>query len=138
MSGVQNPPTASMTVASGAAGVFPVSFGLYPQEGSRALSVQYDWTARRSYTEDLSQLQARGMETTIQTLYFDNSTVSAYVTLNVAGTVQVLILPPTAQGILPVFFATPTFSISVPATLAGVTRLILLNVPTQAIGTWVA
>lgn len=127
----------SMTVASGAAGVFPVSFGLYPREGSRCVSAQYDWTSRTSYNEDLSQLVARGVETTIQSAWIDNSTCAEYVTLTVSGTGQVLTVPPISQALFPLFFTgTPGFSVSVPAASASVTRLILLNVPTQAIGTW--
>jgi hypothetical protein len=135
--GLQLPPSASMTVSGNTAGVFPVSFGYFPSEGSRCVSVQYDWTSRTSYAEDLSQLVARGVETTIQGVYVDNSTVAQYVTLSVAGTGQILIVPPYSQGLFPVFFTgTPSYAISVPASAASVTRLILLNVPPQSVGVW--
>jgi hypothetical protein len=126
-----------MTVSGNTAGVFPVSFGYFPSEGSRCVSVQYDWTSRTSYAEDLSQLVARGVETTIQGVYVDNSTVAQYVTLSVAGTGQILIVPPYAQGLFPLFFTgTPSFVLSIPNQAACVTRLMLLNVPPQSVGVW--
>lgn len=128
-----------MTIASRAYGVFPIAYGLYPQEGSRAVSLQYNWTAQSSYTEDLSQLVARGIETTIQAVYFDNSGVSQYVTLYIGASGQVAVLPPTTQGVLPLFFTgTPVFSLSIPNSESSVTRLLLLNVPPQTVGIWTA
>ena len=140
MSGtIQGAPTASMTVASGAAGVFPVSFGYYPREGSRAVSAQYSWAAQTGYVEDLSQLAAKGVETTIQGVFIDNSTVPYPVTLTVLGTEQICVIPPNAQGMFPLFFSgTPALQITTTAVNSGVTRLYLLNVPLGGAATWSA
>lgn len=143
MDGVVNPlgpvllPTGSQTVSAQRSSVMPIAFGYYPQEGSRAVAVQYSWTAQTSYVEDLSQLVARGVETTIQGVYVDNSSVSQFVTLVVNGTGQVLTIAPYAQGIYPLFFTgTPGFTLSIPGSDPGTTRLQLLNVPPQSVGTW--
>ena len=134
---VQASPTASMTVSAGQSGVFPVAFGYYPAEGPRAVAAQYDWTGQTAYAEDLSQLVARGVETTIQSVFVDNSTVGEYVTLTVAGTGQVVSIQPYCQGLFPLFFTgTPAFTLTVSAATPAVTRLTLLNVPPTAAGLW--
>jgi hypothetical protein len=131
MSGtIQPAQTGSLTVASGAFGVFPVSYGYYPAEGSRCVTAQYNWTSQAAYAEDLSGLAAMGVETTIQSAFVDNSTVAQPVTMTIGGTGQVVVIPPFAQAIVPLFFVgTPSFAISVAATAAAVTRVYLLNVP---------
>jgi hypothetical protein len=138
MSGtLQPPPTATMSVASGASGVFPVSFGYYPAEGSRCVSAQYNWATQAGYAEDLSQLAARGIETTIQSVFVDNAANTQAVTLVIGGSGQVVVIPPLAQGTFPLYFTgTPSFTISVPAAAAGLTRLFLLNVPGSGAGVW--
>jgi hypothetical protein len=126
-----------MTISANTAGVFPISFGYYPQEGSRAISAQYDWTSQTSYNEDLSQLVARGVETTIQGVFADNSTSAQFVTMLVSVTGQVLIIPPGIQGVFPLFFTgNPSFTLSVPSVASAVTRLIFLNVPPQTTVIW--
>lgn len=140
MSGtIQSPPTSAMTVVSGATGVFPVSYGYYPSEGSRGVTAQYTWASVTGYNEDLSVLAAMGVETTPQAAYVDNSTVGTAVTLTVKGTGQVVTIPAGAQGVFPLFFtSTPGLFISTTATGAGVTRVTYLNVPTNAAGVWSA
>jgi hypothetical protein len=136
---LQPAPTASMLVSSGAAGVFPTSFGYYPVEGSRVVQAQYNWGGQASYNEDLSQLVARGVETTIQSVYVDNSANPQAVTLMVSGTGQVVIVPPNQQGTYPLFFTgAPSLMIFVPnvGTANTVTRCHYLNVPTNTAGTW--
>lgn len=140
MSGsLAQPNTGSMTLASGAAGAFPVGFGYYPPEGSRVVSAQYLWTTQLSYNEDLSQLVARGIETSIQSAWIDNSACSFPVVMTIGGTQQTIVIPPYSFGMYPVFFTgTPSFNI----TSAGannnavggfsspaLTRVLLLNVP---------
>lgn len=138
MSGtIQTPPTSAMTVTSGATGVFPVSYGYYPVEGSRGVTAQYTWAGVTGYNEDLSVLSAMGVETTPQAAYVDNSTVTTAVTLTVKGTGQVVTVPAGSQGIFPLFFtATPGLFISTTGTGSGVTRVTYLNVPTNAAGVW--
>lgn len=132
MSGtIQPAQTGSLTVASGAFGVFPVSYGYYPAEGSRCVTAQYNWTTQ-GYAEDLSGLPAMGVETTIQSAFIDNSSNPQAVTLTVGGTGQVVVIPPNSQTVVPLFFVgTPSYSISVPTVGAAsaVTRVYLLNVP---------
>jgi hypothetical protein len=138
-SNTQTAPTATMSIASGAAAAGPVSYGYYPQEGSRALTAQYNWTSQTGYVEDLSQVTAKGIETTIQSVFVDNSENTLPVVILVNGTGQKLQVPASAQGVFPLFFSgAPGFQIYVPATLAGaVTRCIFLNVPAQtAAGIW--
>lgn len=135
MSGsIQPVGTASMTVASGAAGVFPTATGYYPPEGSRVVSAQYNWTAQTGYVDDLSQLVARGVETTIQSAYIDNSQCAMPVTVTVAGTDQVVVVPAFNEGVYPLLFTgTPQVQLSVAQVLSGaVTRVYYINFPLGA------
>ena len=145
MSGsIQQPPTATMSIAANTGGVYPIGFGYYPQEGSKAVSVQYAWGAGiTGYAEDLSQLVARGVQTAIQAVYIDNSQSTGDVALTVNGSGQVIVCPSGYQGVAPIFFTgTPGFAIQTvtdyvtPSTCTGVTRLIFLNVPAQSAGFW--
>ena len=136
-SNVQGAPTASMTISAGQESVFSIGFGYYPQEGSRCVSAQYNWTAQLGYFEDLSQLVARGVETAIQAVYIDNTTCPQIVTMTIGGTGQLIVCPANSQGVFPCFFTgTPQFTLSVASASASVTRLYLLNVPAQAAGVW--
>jgi predicted outer membrane repeat protein len=139
MSGtVQAAQTGAQTVASGAAGVFPTSFGYYPAEGSRCITAIYTWPAATlGYNEDLSQLEARGVETTVQSAYVDNSGCGQPVTFLVLGTGQNITVPANTQQIIPLFFTgTPQLMISVPATDVGSTRVYYLNVPGASSSSW--
>jgi hypothetical protein len=138
MSGsTQAAPTASMTVSAGQANIFPVSVGYYPREGSRCVTAQYNWTAQAAYFEDLSQLEAHGVETTIQCAYVDNSLCSQGVVITVAATGQVVNIPASSQGVIPLLFSgAASFSISTSAALSNaVTRVSLLNFPLSS-GMW--
>src|SRR5271165_3728542 len=128
----------TLNVASGAAGVFPIGFGYYPVEGSRAITLQYSWTTNTGFNEDLSQLVAKGIETTIQGAWIDNSSNGVAVTLFIPALNQLINVPAYSQGIFPVFFTgTPGFQISVGAIFSGgVTRVTLINTPPQASGIW--
>jgi hypothetical protein len=138
MSGnIQPSPTATMTVSGGQAGISPVGFGYYPAEGSRVVSAQYSWATLTGYAEDLSGLVARGVQTAIQSAFVDNSTNPNAVTITVLGTDQVVVVPANSQGVFPLFFTgAPGFTIAVASTNAGVTRLYLLNVPSNTCGMW--
>lgn len=140
MSGsVSSPNIGTMSVASGAAAAFPVGFGYYPPEGSRVVSAQYNFSAQLAYAEDLSQLVARGVETSIQSVWIDNSQNSFVVTLVVTGSQQTIIVPPNTVGMYPVFFTgSPGFYIASAGAnnndvtgfvTPAVTRVLLLNVP---------
>ena len=151
MSGtVQGAQNGTQLISSGAAGVLPSSFGTYPNEGTRVVTAQYNWIANNQFNEDCSQLAARGMITTPQSMFVDNSANAAIVTITINGTSQVLEVPSFSQGVFPVFFTgTPGYSIQSPITsvanlLIGnppyvpVTRVYLLNVPAQSAGLWSA
>jgi hypothetical protein len=121
-----------MTVASGQAWVSPVGFGYYPNEGPRCVSAQYNWTSQAGFTEDLSGLVGRGVATTIQSVFIDNSGNSQPVTLTVNGTLQTLVVAGHSQGMFPLFFTgQPGFQLTTTAPIAAVTRLNLLNVPSN-------
>ena len=138
MSGnLQGQNLATMLVSSGAAGIMPTSYGYYPHEGSRVVSAAYSWATQTGYVEDLSQLVARGVETTIQSAWIDNSQCTQAVTIMISGSDQVLVIPANSQGCYP-FLCTgaPGFQISVAATVAGgLTRVGLLNLPVT-MGPW--
>ena len=142
MSGsLSQPNTASMTVASGNAGVFPIGYGYYPPEGSRAVSAQYNFadngiTTGQTFYEDLSQLVARGVETSIQSAYIDNTANNYDVTITLGGSGQTLLIPADSSGIFPLFFTgTPNLYISCPGSInknggtQSLTRVTYLNVP---------
>src|SRR3954463_11408115 len=132
MSGtVQGAQTGAQTIASGSAGIFPITYGYYPAEGSRAISAIYTWpVGTLGYYEDLSQLEARGIETTIQSAYVDNSGCAQPVTFLVLGTGQNITVGANRQQVIPLFFTgTPQVQISVAATDPGQTRVYYLNVP---------
>jgi hypothetical protein len=131
MSGTQqNAGTGSQTLASGTASITPIGYGYSPPEGSRALYTQYNWASAPSFYEDGSQVVAKGLETCIQGVFIDNSTVAMPVTIYI-NPHQSLICPAYSQGVFPVFFSgNPQYEISVPNTLAiGTTRLTWLNIP---------
>lgn len=140
MSGsIQPAQTGAATISSGAAGVFPVTYGYYPEEGSRAISAIYPWSATTGYFEDLSQLQARGVETTVQSAFVDNSTCGQPVTLQVSGTNQIVIIRANAQGMVPLFFTgAGSLQVSVPAVDAGLTRIQYMNTPLISGAEWSA
>ncbi len=129
----------ALTIASGQSGVFPVSFGYYPAEGSRCVTAVYNWATLTGYVEDLSQLVAKGVETSIQSVFVDNSQCLTPVTITVGGTGQVLVCQASGQGMYPLLFTgTPNYQIATTATgAASVTRLYLLNVP-GGVGSWPA
>lgn len=131
MSGtLQAAPTATQTVASGGAGIMPIGFGYYPQEGSRCVTAQYNWLTQAGYAEDFSQLVDRGMATAIQAVYVDNSTNTQSVTFTIGGTGQVITCPASSQGIFPLFMTgQPTLQITTQAPINAVTRCYFLNVP---------
>lgn len=139
----QGAPTASSTVSAGQAGVMNVAYGCYPSEGSRCVTAQYSWGGGiLFYVEDLSQLVAKGVETSIQTVFIDNSTNPDPIVMTINGTGQVVECPAAAQGVFPVFFTgTPGFVIqsgtSQPETAGAVTRCYFLNTPGQA-AVWAA
>lgn len=136
MSGIiQKAPTAAQTLASGTEGVFAVGYGYYPGEGSRCVTVIYDWTVLSGYAEDASQLVSKGLESTVQSVYIDNSGNTQSVTMTVQGTGQVIVCPASSQGIFPLFFTgVPSFNIittaaGVPTPIAASTRCYFLNFP---------
>jgi hypothetical protein len=151
MSGSQLPlSSGTLSFAGNNGAVFPIGFGYYPPEGSRAVNLQYAWASSasptpQSYNEDLSQAVARGIETSIQSVYIDNSSSSNIVTIVVAGTNQVIVCQPGYQGLSPIFFTgTPYYSITCSAPMGiaviaiGVTRVTFLNVPSQGSAFWPA
>lgn len=140
MSGnIQNADLGLKLVSSGAAPTQPISVGYYPEEGSRVVGAAYVWTTVTGYVEDLSQLVARGMETTIQTAYVDNSGSAQPVTILIYGTDQIIVAPANSQGCYPCFFTgIPGFQISVPAVASGgITKIHFLNVG-LTMGPWQA
>jgi hypothetical protein len=148
MSGTFQPMSpGSQTIASGNFGVMPISFGYYPIEGSRCVTVQYNWSTQNSYTEDLSTaLESHGIVTSIQSVYIDNSQNLNSVSITVQTTGQVIICPPQSQGIFPLLFSGAagfTIQSSLGGVSAGgtpnqVTRLYLFNVPANSSGVWSA
>lgn len=136
MSGIVQTDTATRTVASGSAAVFPLAYSAWPQEGTRGIAMQYNFTSQASFTEDLSQVVAKGESVPLQTAYVDNSGNSQGVQFIIPGLGQVINVPANSQAILPFLFNPdgPAFSITtlaagVPTPIAATTRVILLNVP---------
>lgn len=136
MSGIIQPAdTATRTIAGESAGIFNVGYGYYPQEGSRVVSTQYNWTAQSGFAEDLSQLQGKGIETTLQSVYVDNGSNTQPVTITVAGSGQVVTVPASSQGVFPLFisgmgsFIIVTTAAGVPTPIAATTRCYFLNMP---------
>lgn len=129
--------TGTLTVSNAGAGAFPTGIGYYPSEGSRVITLQYQWQNQVAYSEDLSQLVARGVESTIQTVWVDNSTNSNFVQIYVPATGHVIVVPAFSQGLFPIFFTgTPAYQVSTSAASATVTRLSFLNVSCAASGVW--
>jgi hypothetical protein len=117
----------------------PVSFGYYPEEGSRVVTAQYDWATVTSFNEDCSQLVAKGIETSIQSAYIDNSNNPNFVSLLVGGSLHLIIITAFSQGIVPLFFTgTPNFQVYVNSVANATTRLYLLNVPCGGAQVWPA
>lgn len=136
MSGtMQAASTGSMPLSGGNVAINPIGFGYYPSEGSRGVSLQYNWTVDIGFNEDLSQIVAKGVQTAIQGVWIDNSSNPEAVIMTINGTGQVIVCPGLAQGVFPAFFTgVPGYQIAVQQVAANgatpaVTRLILLNAP---------
>lgn len=131
--------TGTLNINNKGAGAFPVGFGYYPEEGSRAITLQYNWQEQDVYVEDLNQLVSMGVETSIQSAFIDNSQNLYMVLLQIQGSGQVIVVPPNSQGIIPMLFTgTPMMQISSPTPSNGVTRISMLNVPCNAADFWPA
>lgn len=119
----------SSTIASGRAGIAPISYGYHPQEGSRSVSLQFDWRTRTSYTDDLSQLVAMGIESTVQTIVVDNTDNPQSVTFTFFDTGQTIVCPGNSLGYFPIFVtAGGLFTAAVPFLAVATTRVEFLNV----------
>lgn len=131
MSGIiQSAQSASQTISSRSAGVTNVGYGYYPGEGSRCVTTQYSWLAQLAYAEDLSQLVALGVETTIQSVYVDNADNPQTVTITVPGTGQVVKIPGGSQGVYPLFLPdAASVNIITSALINATTRIYWLNMP---------
>lgn len=131
--------TGTRNINNKGAGAFPVSFGYYPEEGSRAITLQWNFQQQNFFVEDLSQLVAMGVETSIQAGFCDNSRNGYAVTFTVQGSSQAIQVPAWSQGVFPLFFTgTPMLQINCPVASNGVTALTLLNVPINAADFWPA
>lgn len=119
----------SSTIASGQAPVAPIACGLYPDEGSRCVSLQFDWRTRASYTDDLSQLMARGLLTTVQTAVVDNTGNAQSVSLTCFDTGQTIVCPAYAMGYFPIFVTGGLIIVSTDRPVVATTRVELVNVP---------
>ncbi len=137
----QSPNTATLSLAGNAQAVNNIATGTYPPEGSRAVTVQYNWNTQTAYSEDLQSLVARGVESTIQGAFIDNTSNAAEVIFYIPGTMQSIMVPPYSYVIAPALFGSAlNFQISIPSfpTITGsgfppipsnLTRVHLLNVP---------
>lgn len=134
MSGnIQGPQTATQLISAGQAIIASTTTGYYPAEGSRVVGSQYNWTANLAFAEDLSQLVAKGVETSIQSVFMDNSTTATPVSIYVLGSGQVLVCPAFSQATYPILFTgAPGFIISTTAQAASLTRCHFLNIPLSA------
>ena len=138
MSGsLQAQQTGSLTLAGGAGTAFPIGMGYFPSEGSRAVTLQYQFLGApvsgglAGYTEVLTNLVAQGVESTIQGVWIDNAANPQAVTFFVPATGQYIYVPANYQGVFPVMFTgTPQYQLTcASALIAGITRVSLLNVP---------
>lgn len=136
----------NLTLSQGTASIVPVGFGYYPEEGSRVVTCQYNWGVQTSYAEDMSQLEARGVFTAIQSVFVDNSANLNSVAMTFQGTGHTLICPASSQAIFPLF-VTGQAAFLVQSSVAGltasqfasqVTRLYLMNTPANSGGVWAA
>lgn len=138
MSGTLQPAqTGSQTFAARNFGVTATGFGYYPPEGSRAISVQYNWGSQTGYNEDMGQLVEFGVVTSAQGVWIDNSQTPVAVTITINGTGQIITCAGTKQGFFPVFFSGyPGYQIVSNGISGTATRLIFVNTPPQCAGTW--
>jgi len=132
-----------VTISNGQAKSLPITIGLYPDEGTRSLTCNYDWTGTGTqYAEDGSSLVALGMETTPQAAWIDNSACPYPVQMVVNGTLQSVVIPPYSQGIVPLTFTgIPGYSVNLGGSAgssAGHTAVTLLNVPALGCDVWQA
>jgi hypothetical protein len=141
MSGSLQPlQSASQTVTGTAVAAMPTGCGYYPAEGSRVVNAIYNWATQAGYGEDLSQLVTLGLESSIQSVYIDNSQNTNAVQLIVPTSGQTINCTPYSQGIFPIFFSgTPFLQIvSQKTTSLQCTRVSYLNFPVSTAGLWLA
>lgn len=136
---ISNMDTGTRNISNKGAGAFPVSFGYYPEEGSRAITMQWNFQQQNFYVEDLSILVSMGVQTAMQSAFVDNSRNGYPVTFSIQGSGQVIQIPAYSQGVFPFFFTgTPLMQVNCPVASNGVTALTLLNVPINSAGIWEA
>ncbi len=125
------------TAAGGGAAVLPTANQYFPAEGTRIVSLAYDWTQGAAFTDDFSSLIDGGRLTTLQSVFIDNADCSGAVRLTIGETQQRIVCPPGSQGVFPVFIVGGSgFTVS-GGDGASTTTLAFLNVPMQS-AVWTA
>lgn len=92
--------------------ISPASFigvnnALVPCEGPRAIRVPLDFTQAQAFDVDLSNLQARGFVSMIQSVFIDNSTNASTLTLTINGSGQSITVKANTQTYVQVLCPNP-------------------------------
>jgi len=118
-----------MAIASNGSNIQSAN-GFQPCEGPRCLSYNLDFSAATEYDFDLTQQQQQGQFTTLQTVYIDNSSNAAALTLTVQGTNQVITWAPNTQGFVTIVSQVPAkFSISTSGGILIAVQLMNFYIP---------
>ena len=136
MSGTIQPPIQTGTLQINSGNAIPVTNGYYPPEGSRVCSTSYNFTTQATYFEDLSKLLIYGIETTVQSIWIDNSANLYPVTIFVGGSQQQIVLNANSQGIFPLFANANGMIWLQSSGGSGLTNICLLNVPCNIASQW--
>jgi hypothetical protein len=101
------------------------------ERGPIALNIRYDLAGTDELIIDLASAVDRRIIDQVQTIYFNNTSTNVDVTLTIDATNQVLVLPGSSCGYIPVLVPQVPKLIMTGSGASG--QIILLNVPMPAI-----
>lgn len=86
---------------------FPVFNQTVPTIGPKCIPIFLDFTAANSYLVDLTQMQQQKQIDSVQSIFIDNSNGNVPITIAVQVSKQIIVVPPFAQGVYPLFIPNP-------------------------------
>jgi hypothetical protein len=103
-----------------------------PEGGPRCLPITLDFTAAVEIVLDYTNMQQRGFFNMVQSVWIDNSTNAAVLTISSPGSGQELKIPPLKQGYLCILVPNPIV-MRFASTGGTVVQVTLLNFPVSQI-----
>jgi len=116
------------TTANSVLGVFNA---MVPKEGPKCIPLQVNFSQGNSQRVDLTTQQQQGKISFFQSIFVDNSQNSVAIQIENPTAQCTLIVPPSSQGILPLFLGNPPY-LNVTTSTDLIIPIFLFNVPLPA------